>query len=205
MLKTVIAYSMMLGLASLMLGCGGGPPAPVIPKINASASANAAMDEYDTNKDGFIDQAELKKAPSLKEAEKMIDSNADGKLSLEEIEQRLNKYSAQGMALISFSCSIAIDGANKTDIEVEMVPEKFMLDAIKAAKGKSDANGMVRFKQDGQDFEGVQPGFYKIKVNKDGSLSLPARFNENTIFGKEIALDRMGRGGDSFDIRASSK
>lgn len=205
MLKTIVEFSLMLSLAILMLGCGGGPSAPVVPKINAAASANAAMDEYDLNKDGFIDQAELKSAPSLKEAEKVIDSNSDGKLSREEIEQRLNKYSAQRMALLSFSCSVTMNGARKADIEVEMVPEKFMLEAIKVAKGKTDANGMVRFKQEDQEFEGVAPGFYKIKLIKDGSLSLPARFNENTAIGKEIALDRMGRGGDSFDIKASSK
>jgi|688.fasta_scaffold00251_37 hypothetical protein len=205
MLKTITEFSLMLSLVSLMLGCGGGPPAPKVPKIDAAASATAAMADYDTNKDGFIDQAELKNAPSLKEAEKVIDSNSDGKLSRDEIEQRLNKYSAQGMALISFSCSVTMDGAKKDGIEVEMVPERFMLGIIKIGKGNTDANGMVRFKQEGQEFEGVAPGFYKIKLINDGSLSLPARFNENTAIGKEIALDRMGRGGDSFDIKASSK
>jgi len=203
MLKTIVEFSLMLSLISLMLGCG--PSAPVVPKINAAASASAAMDEYDTNKDGFIDQAELKSAPSLKDAEKVIDSNSDGKLSRDEIEQRLNKYSTQGMALMSFSCSVTMNGAKKAEIEVEMVPEKFMLGSIKMGKGKTDANGMVRFKQEEQEFEGVAPGFYKIKLIKDGSLSLPARFNANTAIGKEIALDRMGRGGDSFDIKASSK
>ncbi len=203
MLKTIVEFSLMLSLISLMLGCG--PSAPVVPKINAAASASAAMDEYDTNKDGFIDQAELKSAPSLKDAEKVIDSNSDGKLSRDEIEQRLNKYSTQGMALMSFSCSVTMNGAKKAGIEVEMVPEKFMLGSIKMGKGKTDANGMVRFKQEEQEFEGVAPGFYKIKLIKDGSLSLPARFNANTAIGKEIALDRMGRGGDSFDIKASSK
>jgi len=203
MLKTIVEFSLMLSLISLMLGCG--PSAPVVPKINAAASASAAMDEYDTNKDGFIDQAELKSAPSLKDAEKVIDSNSDGKLSREEIEQRLNKYSAQRMALLSFSCSVTMDGSKKAGIEVEMVPERFMLGSIEMGKGKTDANGMVRFKQEGQEFEGVAPGFYKIKLIKDGSLSLPARFNANTAIGKEIALDRMGRGGDSFDIKASSK
>lgn len=205
MFKTITEFFLMLSLVSLMLGCGGGPSAPVVPKIDAAASATAAMDEYDTNKDGFIDHAELKSAPSLKDAEKMIDSNSDGKLSRDEIEQRLNKYSAQGMALMSFSCSVTMNGAKKAEIEVEMVPEKFMMGIIKVGKGKTDANGMVSFKQEDQEFEGVAPGFYKIKLIKDGSLSLPARFNENTAFGKEIALDRMGRGGDSFNIKASSK
>lgn len=204
MFKKVVTSMVLLSLTALVLGCGGAT-VPEIPKIDAASSAKAAMDEYDLNKDGFIDQAELKSAPSLKEAEKVIDSNSDGKLSREEIEQRLNKYFAQNMALMSFSCSVTIDGAKKTGIEVEMVPEKFMLGAIKVAKGKTDANGMVRFKQEDQEFEGVAPGFYKIKLIKDGSLSLPARFNENTALGKEIALDRMGRGGDSFDIKASSK
>ena len=205
MFKKVVTSMVLLSLTAMVLGCLGGSPAPKIPKIDARASANAAMDEYDTNKDGFIDQAELKNAPSLKEAEKMIDSNSDGKLSREEIEQRLNKYSGQGMALMSFSCAVIIDGARKADIEVEMVPEKFMLEAIKVAKGKTDLNGMVRFKQEDQEFEGVAPGFYKIKVVKVGSLVIPIRFNENSTIGKEIALDRMGRGGDSFDIKASSK
>ncbi len=194
-----------LSLVSVLLGCGGGPPAPVVPKINAASSAKAAMDDYDTNQDGFIDQIELKDAASLKEAEKIIDTNADGKLSQEEITQRLKKYSVQGMALMSFSCVVEFNNTKNAEIEVEMVPERFMLGAIKVAKGKTDSNGMVRFKQEGQEFEGVQPGFYKIKVIKTGSLVIPSRFNENTTLGKEIALDRMGRGGDSFNIRVSSK
>ena len=55
MFKTIIEFSLMLSLVSLMLGCGGGPPAPKVPKIDAAASATAAMADYDTNKDGFID------------------------------------------------------------------------------------------------------------------------------------------------------
>ena len=205
MLIRIFTFALVFSSIVLLQGCGGGPAVPIMARIDAVGSSKAAMDEYDLNRDGFIDQSELKSAPSLKEAEKIIDTNKDGKLSQEEIEQRLNKYAGQGMALISFSCSVAIGSEKKPDIEVEMVPEKFMLDAIKPAKGKSDANGMVRFKQEGQQFEGVQPGFYKIKVIKVGSFTFPARFNENTTIGKEIALDRMGRGGDSFDIRVSSK
>lgn len=190
-------------LMSFQIGCGGAVVS--VPKLDAGAIARAALEEYDANKDGMIDKEELKKSPSLKDGEKMIDTNKDGKLSQDEIADRIRAHIKPGIALMSFGCIVMRAGEPVNEANVEMVPEKFMGDAVKSAKGRTNANGQVHFRAPGMEVDGVPPGFYIIKVTRDGKPSIPARYNENTILGREIALDRMGRGGDTMTIQITAK
>lgn len=187
----------------VIIGCGG--DTVKVPKFNPSAIAKAAMEEYDLNKDGFIDKEELKKAPSLKDAEAVIDTNKDGKLDQDEISERIALHLKAGLGLMSFSCNVSRFGQPLVDADVVLEPEKFMGEALKPCRGKTDPLGVVNFKADGNADFGTPPGFYKIKVTLQGSPAIPKRFNEETILGKEIAADRLGRGGDSLMIQITAK
>src|SRR5262249_21344908 len=78
------------GLALFLAGCSGGQPAAVeMPAFSPEDAAGQAMAQYDTNKDGFLDDEELKRCPALRGAVSKIDKNGDGKLTKEEIVQRL--------------------------------------------------------------------------------------------------------------------
>ena len=198
-----LAHVVYLLVPMLIIGCGG--ETVKVPKFNPSAIAKAAMEDYDLNKDGFIDQEELKKAPSLKDAESVIDTNKDGKLDQEEISERIAFHLKAGLGLMSFSCNVSRFGQPLADADVVLEPEKFMGELLKPCRGKTDPLGVVNFKAEGNADFGTPPGFYKIKVTAQGSPTIPKKFNEETILGKEIAADRLGRGGDSFKIQITAK
>src|SRR5207245_2875774 len=95
--RTKMMRAITIGLAltgiALAAGCTPANKRRVdAPSFSPSAAAKKAMEEYDTNKDGFLDAAELEKCPPLKAALEKIDTNKDGKLTADEIEARLRTY-----------------------------------------------------------------------------------------------------------------
>ena len=47
---------------------------------------------------------------------------------------------------------------------------------------------------------GLSPGFYRVQVTKAGE-KIPAKYNQKTIFGQEVAIDAEGvRNGINFDL-----
>ena len=79
---SVRAYVLgMLLIFSGLTGCGHSHPPPVVPELPDAAAAHKAMELYDTNHDGFLDDKELEKVPGLKAAIKQVDTNHDGKIS----------------------------------------------------------------------------------------------------------------------------
>ena len=75
--------SRILGLPALSLalvlttGCSRTPSRVKPLPIDASAAGTAAIDQYDANRNGKIDAAELKTAPGLFAALGNLDSNGD--------------------------------------------------------------------------------------------------------------------------------
>ena len=64
-----------------------------------------------------------------------------------------------------------------------------MGDAFKSAAGTTDAEGYCGgWRIDGKTYRGVPAGLYRIQVTKDGT-ALPARFNTQTILGREVIYD----------------
>ena len=89
-----------LGLTVLSLvGCDRPPKRLVPPTIPADA-AQKGLELYDTNKNGFLDGAELDKAPALKSAMKELDKNGDGKISAEELDARIQKMRGSKVARV---------------------------------------------------------------------------------------------------------
>ena len=65
------------------------------------------------------------------------------------------------------------------------------------ATGKTDQNGMAMLSiptSGPGDPPGVAPGFYRVEITKDGE-KIPAKYNTETIFGQEVALDAEGNSG----------
>jgi hypothetical protein len=180
-------------LALLLAGCSGGQPAAVEPPaFSPEDAAGQAMTQYDTNKDGFLDDEELKRCPALRGAVSKIDKNGDGKLTKEEIVQRLASIQATKAGLVGFPCQVLMNDSPFAGAKVTFVPEKFMGPNFKPASGVSDAEGNVQLTVEGLNAAGVQPGYYRIevsKVNDAGKETLPARYNTATTLGQEVAPD----------------
>jgi hypothetical protein len=186
----------LLPLAMMMLllsGCSQGPETAVVPSLSPDEAAQRAMAEYDTNpKDGLLDADELKRCPALRDGLESIDSNKDGRISAQEIADRLTKFQATKIGLVGVPCRVLLDDAPLEGATVTLVPEKFMGPSFQAASGISDERGSVRLIVPGQTAPGVQWGYYRIEVSKKdaaGQEQLPARYNTATTLGVEVAAD----------------
>jgi hypothetical protein len=149
---------------------------------------------YDADKDGKLSGAELDKCPALKTAMKQIDMNSDGSITAEEIATRIKAWQNSKLGRMSLSCTVMHNGRPLSDAEVKFVPEKFLGENVKEATGKTDQNGVAMVSvptADRTDPPGVAPGLYRVEITKAGE-NIPAKYNTETTFGQEVALDAAG-------------
>jgi len=188
--------SCLLALAmGLTAGCSGHPPI-VEPAFSPTEAAQRAIAQYDKNGDGNLDAKELEDCPALLSVLKELDTNKDGKLSAEEIAKRLQGFQESHIGLLGINCRVKLDDAPLAGATVTLVPEAFLGNSFKPAKGVSDETGFVQLVTEGQEVAGVAFGYYRIEVSKKdggGNETLPARYNTRTTLGKEVSpLARSG-------------
>jgi hypothetical protein len=175
-------------LTLLVLGCSGAP-APVPPaKYNPEEMAAAAMAEYDKNRDGKLDAAELENCPALKKLLVNLETEKQY-LTEEDIAERLRQFERAKVGLAGTRCRVTRNGRGLAEVTVTFVPESFMGDAIRAGSGVSDENGNVEIAVPGESVKGVSLGFYRVEVSlKDpsGKEILPPSFNTDTKLGQEV-------------------
>jgi hypothetical protein len=175
-------------LAAVMVGCNSSRPEPVsAPPFSASDAAKQALADYDTNKDGLLDKAELARCPGLLWAFALYDTNKDGKLSASELEDRMKSFSDVGLVTANFT--FHLDGGPLEGATVTCVPEKFMGPAFKPATGTTDRAGIVVPVAEGAGLSGMPFGVYRIEVSKKNSAgqeTIPARYNAHTVLGVEL-------------------
>ncbi len=192
--RSIARLGSLIGFA-VILAVGGcwdsGADRIVPPGINAKAAGSAAMEQYDTNKDGKVAGGELDKAPSLKAAIDNLDTNGDGAVSAEEITARIEVWQDSRVGIFPIDCTVYYKGRPLPGATVTLEPEKFLGDAVKTSTGVSDENGTVILSVELDPSNpnippGVHPGLYLVRITKDG-MDIPAKYNIETIFGEEIA------------------
>jgi len=201
--STAILTTALMTMA-LAAGCRQGPKGPDKPAFDAGAAAAAALAEYDANKDGKLDAAELKKCPALEHALPRADADGDKALSAGEIAARINKWFASGSRMMSGAAHITLDGRDLEGATVTFEPEKFLGEGFKPASGTTDAAGRVNVQGANEKFPGLYLGLYRVKVSKlvGGKETVPARYNSATTLGCEVADDIGGIGELEFHLRS---
>ncbi len=182
------------GLACLLsiafAGCGGPSVSPP-PSYSPDAVTRDALALYDTNKDGKLDAAELKKCRALADSLAEIDKNGDKCIDTEELTARIATYAASKSWLRGGVRPRVMRGERPVEgVTVTLEPEKFMAGIIKPATGVSNETGDVVLQTEGQPFEGTQIGFFQVIVSKkdaSGKELIPAKYNNPTTLGVEIA------------------
>lgn len=174
------------------VGCSNAPSRLDPPGIPEDAG-QAAVTKYDANGDGLIGGDELAKVPALKATLKRVDANGDGLVSAEEINERIAAWQKSRVALTRVAATVRRDGQPLSGAVVTLVPESFLGDAVKAAKGTTDGSGNVHLEiSSDPDERGVHLGYYRVEVTlagADGKEQIPARFNTETEQGTEITRD----------------
>lgn len=183
--KTIFA---LLAGSSLLAGCSSEPARVVPPTIPADAG-QAAVSKFDADGDQAIGGAELDQVPSLKSAMRRFDRNRDNKISPEEIQARIQSWQSSKVGLLQANVKVLLNGRPLSGAEVRLMPEAFLGTSIQPAKGITDNEGRAALRT--SDGPGVQLGLYRIEISKkSGSAeSIPAKYNERTELGAEIAMD----------------
>lgn len=179
-------------LLCTVIGCSGKPGRVSAPTIPDDAGEQA-VSKYDGNGNGAIDGDELVKVPALKATLKRVDKNGDGKVTAEEINERVAAWRKAGAGIMRVGVSVTRDGRPLSGAVVKLVPESFLGSAIKPAQAttRSNGNGFLEISRDPAE-AGVQLGYYRVEVTQPGpggQEQLPARFNVDTEYGAEVTLD----------------
>lgn len=175
-------------------GCSRAPGRVDLPAF-AGGAGEAALAEYDKNKDGRIKGVELTEAASLAAAVEQIDANKDKAITADEIDARIAQWREQKVGLMPVACKVLIDGSPVANAKVTFQPEAFLGPSLHPAAGVTNAEGVAGMKLADEHvadpkFAGyLPPGFYKITVEVDGK-----KYTTGPRTGCEVALDAAWAG-----------
>ncbi|MDY0166618.1 MAG: EF-hand domain-containing protein [Thermoguttaceae bacterium] len=193
-----------VGLAVVFAaGCSGRPSRVHPPSINASSAGREAMKQYDLDGDGKVSGAELDKAPSLKFALSRLDTDGDGAVTADDVTARVGAWQESKVGRMSVVLTILSNGKPLEGATVTLDPEPFLGSDVKPATGVTDSSGLVMpsIETGPDDPPGVAPGFYLVRVTKEG-MNIPPMYNTETVLGVELAQDVIElEEGITFDLR----
>jgi len=198
------------GLVLLTAGCSGGGGPGVAQggaQVSPRDAANQALAEHDANKDGALDAKELESCPGLLSALKRVDKNNDGRLTADEISDRLTFFQQQGMQM-DVTVEVTLDGRPLAGATVTLAPEKFLGPSVKSASVVTDEAGTGTLTTEGSGGGSVACGYYSVQVSKNvqGRELIPAKYNTKTVLGHEVAPDVGGRGSTgTLKLRLTSR
>ena len=186
-----------LALLVALWGCSRGPKALSVPSFDPAGAAAKAMEMYDSDGDGYVAGEELENAPGLKAALRTLDSNKDGQVSEEEIAGRVRTWDRSQIGMMMFNSDFLLDGRPLADAVVTFDPDEFLGGVVQPAVGVTSMGGTItpkvpKEKRPSPDTPpGMQAGIYKVRVSKivDGTETIPARYNTETILGQEVSKD----------------
>jgi hypothetical protein len=155
------------------------------------------MEDYDKDGDGFIAGSELEAAVGIKAAMATIDSDKDGKVTADEIANRIEAWQATRYGIMPLGITFTMDGRPLDGATVTFEPEPFLGDEIKAAVGETTLGGSA-FPSVPADQRptkdtpaGLALGLYRVRLSKkvNGQETIPARYNTQTTLGQEVSMD----------------
>ncbi len=191
-------------LGGLVVGCRRGPEPPKPPQIDPAQAAAEAIRLYDKNGSGMLERDEWKQSPALAAAKERIDRDADGKITSQEIADRITSWLRSPAIRTTCVILVTLDGRPLEGATVSLEPEPFLGPSYKPASGTTDLGGMASMSGQDEKFSGVYLGLYRVKVSKQigGRETIPARYNSQTELGCEVATDIGGIGYTQFDLRS---
>jgi hypothetical protein len=189
-------------------GCSNRPSAVELPSVDASDVATYAMEHYDSNRDGAINESEMSSCPPLAAALASYDADNNGQLSAQEIEDRIDRLYGPSAALISVECTITLSGRPLRGATVKFRPVEMLESSIKPAQGLTNDSGVARIAlsaeelpDDLQDASLMHPGLYYVDVTHP-TVALPARYNTATELGFEVDPGQERTGTSAwFDLK----
>jgi hypothetical protein len=179
-------------LILIFSGCGS---AGATLTINSSKAAREAIKLLDSNSDGKLEAGEIQNScPGLFAAFAIYDTNRDNFVDEEELRTRFQGLVDTQVGVVSFDLVITLNGSPLADAKVTMTPMPFLKDYLKPAEGTTDRGGMASMGISPTD-PTVQYGLYSVTVSKmTGSKEqLSDKYNTKTTLGCEVGKENRGQ------------
>ena len=173
-----------------LIGCGSSVPPRVVPDRPDPSAAAKAMELYDTNHDGFLDAKELEQVPGLKAASEQLDTKHEGKISEQEIADRIRGWADSRIGRMQVTCRVMHNGQPLAGAKVVFVPETFLGGTLQSGTGTTSEAGYADISSPypaDPSIKGLSPGFYRVEITKEGE-PIPAKYNLQTTLGAEAAV-----------------
>lgn len=174
-------------------GCSQGPSRILPPAVNPSEAAALALDQYDANGDGALDAAEYRAVPALEYSEKRLDIDSDGRISENEISERIQSWLDSRAALVQVRCLVTLNGKPLPSAQVFLEPEEFLRPHVRPASGTTTDRGIALLSvaseyRQGALAGGANCGLYRVRIIGDG---VPVRYSDglHSDLGVEVAPD----------------
>ena len=188
----------------LIAGCGKSRKAvdngPVSYDQTPEQTVAAIMALYDANKDGELDATELERCPSLKTLLTAMNKGPSGKITTQELTERIAQQQSSGHRVASIPCEVLLDGNGLGEVKVTLTPESFHGQRLPKFEATTGDDGSVRFNPEG----GFVYGFYRVSISKqeNGQETIPSRYNASSTLGVEVGPQTFGRAGImKFDLK----
>lgn len=193
-------------LVLTLAGCLQRGPEAIEPvAVDAPSAAALAIELYDTDHDGVLDETELAASPALTS---LVAAREDASLSQDKITTRLGAMFT-GTSLLGVECQVLLDGRPLSQAIVRLIPAEIFGDAIQPAEGVTDESGIARptiasedLPKDLRGSSLIEPGLYRVEITH-AEVPLPSRYNSTTELG--MAVDPSQRGGDTATFRLKAK
>jgi hypothetical protein len=161
-------------------------------RVDPVAASKAAMEQYDKNGDGVLDETELKACPALRRELRAYDESKDKKLSADEIAAQIKDMYGQGPGMIALGCSVSLDGTALSGATVRFIPEPFLGPEIKEAKGVTNVNGTAsmgiapeELPKELRRHSLMRVGIYRVEITHP-TKKIPPKYNTETELGFEF-------------------
>jgi hypothetical protein len=186
--------SMLLGIWVFCAGCSESPPSLKMPNLDPAAIGQEALKRYDANSDGKLDAKELEKSPALAAllvTVKKQDSGHADSLTAEDIAARVESWMRGGIVLLGGGSWVTLDGKPLEGALVTWEPEPYLGSNYHPLSGTTRSSGYAAISPALEGFPGIYPGLYTVRISRkvEGRETIPARYNEKSILGREVAPD----------------
>lgn len=185
---TRVFYLVCGATLSSTVGCGGVKSYMVDPV----AASTAAIEQYDKNGDGLLDETELRSCPALLGALRAYDESNDKKLSGEEIAAQIKDMYERGSGMTAVDCTVTLDGSPLSGATVRFIPEKFLGEEIKPAEGVTNSSGYAsmgiapeELPKELRRHNMMRVGIYRVEITHP-TRKIPAKYNTESELGFEF-------------------
>jgi hypothetical protein len=168
------------------------------PSISSSTAAGEALESYDTNGDGSLDNTELSECPAILANLSNYDTDGNEAVSRDELAARFNMLFSDGATFTNVACTIKKSGRPVAGAKVKFVPEAFLGDGILPSEGVSDRSGRAiiavadeHVPKEFLDRNVMQVAIYRVEVDAGGKIAL---------FGHEVDFASREGANPTFDL-----